>query len=327
MKNTLCSLRQTIELIDAGQTLIIAGDEKLLRQLPKGSWIGGTIPYFVAEDGGVCTAEKLFVTEVPSFVAGVGCHFYPVEEMPRIYSDAPANGFSFALIPASSRAHLQFALNASSYDKFASSLLIGWITGVNLADLGKITPKVFDGTTLTAYDDGCLVMHITLPERKSVEANIINVFEPGDGDCIMFESDSFVMQDALINGEKRDFAKYITDNAIDTRLPLVADYNGALINVSFQSVDNGRVAFYAPVFKGVEYRLAKPVGDYITQFVNQMPKITSDSVFFSCNCILNYLYCNLEGRKAGHFTGPVTFGEIAYQLLNQTLVYAEIKDV
>ena len=45
---------------------------------------------------------------------------------------------------------------------------------------------------------------------------------------------------------------------------------------------------------------------------------------FSCNCILNYLYGELEGKKTPPYTGPVTFGEVAYQLLNQTLVYCEI---
>lgn len=34
----------------------------------------------------------------------------------------------------------------------------------------------------------------------------------------------------------------------------------------------------------------------------------------------NFLYAELEGRQAGGFVGPVTFGEIAYVLLNQTLV-------
>ncbi len=46
----------------------------------------------------------------------------------------------------------------------------------------------------------------------------------------------------------------------------------------------------------------------------------------SCNCILNYQYGELEGRKIPPFTGPVTFGEVAYQLLNQTLVYVEITE-
>jgi hypothetical protein len=42
---------------------------------------------------------------------------------------------------------------------------------------------------------------------------------------------------------------------------------------------------------------------------------------------LNYLYGKLEGRKTGDLTGPITFGEIAFQLLNQTLVYLEVTEV
>jgi hypothetical protein len=34
----------------------------------------------------------------------------------------------------------------------------------------------------------------------------------------------------------------------------------------------------------------------------------------------------LEGKKTGGVTGPITFGEIAYQLLNQTLAYISVKD-
>ncbi|MBM4779270.1 MAG: hypothetical protein GQE15_16305, partial [Archangiaceae bacterium] len=44
---------------------------------------------------------------------------------------------------------------------------------------------------------------------------------------------------------------------------------------------------------------------------------------FACNCILNYLYGALEGRTAGTMVGPVTFGEVAYMLLNQTMVYVD----
>jgi hypothetical protein len=35
----------------------------------------------------------------------------------------------------------------------------------------------------------------------------------------------------------------------------------------------------------------------------------------------------LEGKTTAGMTGPMTFGEIAYQLLNQTLVYLEVRDV
>jgi hypothetical protein len=45
---------------------------------------------------------------------------------------------------------------------------------------------------------------------------------------------------------------------------------------------------------------------------------------FSCNCVLNYLHGQLEGRHTGALLGPMTFGEIAYQLLNQTLVHVSV---
>ena len=47
---------------------------------------------------------------------------------------------------------------------------------------------------------------------------------------------------------------------------------------------------------------------------------------FCCNCILNYAYGGLEGRRLPAMHGPATFGEIGYQLLNQTLVYLSIVD-
>lgn len=44
MKTQIRTVKQVAELIKTGKTLLIAGDEKLLKQLPKGSWIAGTIP-------------------------------------------------------------------------------------------------------------------------------------------------------------------------------------------------------------------------------------------------------------------------------------------
>jgi hypothetical protein len=101
-----------------------------------------------------------------------------------------------------------------------------------------------------------------------------------------------------------------------------------MVNTSIQSVDSvtGAVRFYAPVFKGVQYRHAKIAGDYVNLFTEAASSLDSKSIYFSCNCILNYLYCNLEGKKTSTLTGPITFGEIAYQLLNQTLVYVTIED-
>ena len=121
-------------------------------------------------------------------------------------------------------------------------------------------------------------------------------------------------------------------NKLDTKLPLVADYYGALVNISFQGVDEteGEVKFYAPVFTGIRYKHAKPVADYEAAFkacLDNQCHLTEDRVVFSCNCILNYLYSELEGKTTTPFVGPITFGEIAYQLLNQTLVFLEVHDM
>ena len=101
---------------------------------------------------------------------------------------------------------------------------------------------------------------------------------------------------------------------------------GAMVNVSFQSVDteHDKVAFYAPVFPGVEYKVARPVGSYETEFCKHLNGKGPEPLF-TCNCILNYLYAHLEGKKTGSMVGPITFGEIAYMLLNQTLVYLTVQ--
>jgi hypothetical protein len=117
----------------------------------------------------------------------------------------------------------------------------------------------------------------------------------------------------------------LKEKHIDTRLPLVANDSGAMVNVSLQKVPEagGAVDLYAPVFRNVDYRIAAPVQDYIKAFNQRLPKDTK--AVFSCNCILNYLYCELDGKKTEGMFGLVTFGEMAYQLPNQTLVYLEIK--
>jgi hypothetical protein len=86
------------------------------------------------------------------------------------------------------------------------------------------------------------------------------------------------------------------------------------------------VEFFAPVFAGIQYRFANPVEDYIQSFGQQLAKMKDTPVTLSCNCILNYLYAELEGKQTGGIVGPITFGEIAYILLNQTLVYLSVTD-
>jgi hypothetical protein len=68
--------------------------------------------------------------------------------------------------------------------------------------------------------------------------------------------------------------------------------------------------------------------DYAEEFGGRLSDHLSDldtKTVFSCNSILNFLHGEMEGSKIENFDGPVTFGEIAFQLANQTLVYISVR--
>lgn len=324
----LMPLEQAAAMIKAGAALLIAGDEALLRQLPSGQWIGGTIPYFMAEAGGIISRDRVFVHPLPSTVTKITIENYDAERLPTCLNAAPDNGFSVMLLPAGSAVHTAYACNAPNYEGMFLKPVIGWISGVHLSDLSTVSPKVFNGLTGKFFDQEAVVLHAQLPDNLMASIGIVNLFSQGTGDTIIFSKTDFQAKECLINGQTRNLAEYLQQNAIDTRLPLVANYHGAMINVSFQSIDNTlrQVKFYAPVFTGIEYKLAAPVADYVTSFQAALPPNRTDLVF-SCNCILNFLYSELEGKKTSDLLGPMTFGEIAYQLLNQTLVYLALDAV
>lgn len=323
----LFDISEVAEMIKNKERLVLAASEELLKELPGGNWIAGTIPYFMGENGGLYSKTKIFVDRIPEFVTNISIKFYNEEELSSVALDEFENGYSMIIIPAFSPAHISFAENAGKYKNIFLRPLVGWITGIGLDELGKVTPKVFNGITGESTDQKALVMHLELPPDKIPVLDIVNLFRQGDGDSIQFDTEGFSVSDCYINDQKRNFSDYLQENKIDIKLPLVADYCDAMINTSFQSVDPVKktVTFYAPVFKGVEYKIASPVEDYIHDFTKLVSGLGISPVF-TCNCILNYLYSNLEGKKTADLTGPITFGEIAYQLLNQTLVYLSIQE-
>jgi len=316
-------------LIEQGHVLLVAGEENLLRQLPKGTWIGGTSTNFMLSDGGVTAVDKVFVSDITDQVERAEVRSYSTQELRRISADYPENGFTVLNVPAFGELHSTFAKEVQTYDGVFHSPLYGWISGVHVSEIGKRAPKTFagDGTPL---GDRASALHVTLPAGKAAKVDIINLFAQGDGAEIEFAADGFESKgDCLIGGKPGNLASFVAANKIDAKLPLVADYQGAMVNVSLQEVDAaaGKTTFYAPVFKGVKYKFAAPVLDYIRAFERHLATIGTNSIALSCNCILNYLYAELEGKKTGPIVGPITFGEIAYILLNQTLVYLSIESV
>ncbi len=325
----LVSLREASALIDSGRFFVLGAEESLLRQLPRGNWIAGTIPYFMAQDGGTTTRNQIFISEVPVLAGPPVIREYDNAGLPRVCADAPASGFSLIILPAFSEVHSSFARNAPDYEEMFMSPLAGWVSGIHLDDLGKASPFVVNGQTGVLTSERAVVMHVPLPDDMIARIDILNVFKQGSGDAIRFPEASFSVSNCLINGRTVNFSDYLVANNVDSRLPLVADYHGAMVNVCVKGNDRERhvVDFYAPVFEDTVYRVAAPIGDYVQQFIAASSGVKTDSVVFSCNCVLNYMYSELEGKRTGTARGPMTFGEVAYQLLNQTLVYMMIERV
>ena len=325
--NDLVSLEKASELIQDNRILIIAGEETLLNQLPAGNWIGGTIPYFMSENGGLLDKSKVFVNDLTDIIEDYSIQIYDETSIASMVKNNFPNGFSYMLIPGFSDMLSKYSLIAQEMPGIYDIPLMGWVTGIDLNDIGNKTPKIIDGKSLRQEGNMAAVLHAKLPENLLARMEIINIFKQGEGDEISFETEGFLQKECLVNGSKRNLAEYIEEKGLDTKLPLVADYSGAMINISFQQInkEDNTVLFYAPLRTNTIYKLAAPVTNYVEAFNEVIP--ADEKVVSSCNCILNYLYSELEGKKTGQMKGPFTFGEIAYILVNQTMVYLSILDV
>lgn len=323
MKNAMMSTAEAARLIEDGKVLFLAGSREALSRLPRGKWIGGTSVYFMTESGGRTDRENVFVTEIDDAVDARPV-LYKGEDLPSLTMGRYPGGMSMIVIPGFSPAHQEFAMNCQTYPGLFEQPLMGWIAGVHLDDIGSESPAVFDGATGEMHEDGAMLLHVDLPPGEAADIDIVNLFEPDPAaDEIIFTENGFSARRALINGHEVDFAAYVADNGIDTKRPLVANAAGAMVNVSFQSVDpEAGVSFYAPVVANVPYRLARPLGDYAETFASHVTDDREGDL--ACNCILNYVYGELEGKTTGKITGPATFGEVAYILLNQTMVRLQL---
>ena len=328
MLNQLISTEDAAALIAKGTPLSIAGPEAELDKLPKGNWIGGTIPYFMLPDGGAVVRQgKVFVTEI-SGAGNVRFASYGPAELEKISGNCPENGLSIAIIPAGSEAHQNFAKDAANYPDAFLKPTVGWIAGVHLSELGRVKPLVYAGFNGSKSADQAVVAYVELPADKLASVEIVNLFEPGDGDLLQFPQTGFTVKDCLVNGKTMNFAEYVRSKGLEHgKLPLVGDYTGARINASLQNVGAAGevVSLYAPVFSDIQYHFARPVPDYAAAFKTRLADQQAAGLLMSCNCILNFLFGELEGKSIGGVAGPVTFGEIAYQLLNQTMVTVRVQ--
>lgn len=328
-RNGLATVEEISRLIVDGRVLLLSGDEGLLSKLPSGKWIGGTTINFMTSGGEKTDDRHIFYTDMSEYHPTVEIHSFSKEELGGIGRNYPAHGFTVLIVPCFSEIHATFSREFHCYGHYDSSPLIGWISGVKVSQIGKLSPKTFAGCG-SPQENKAAVMYVTLPEGLMAKLNIINLFTQGVGPVIVFDENEFSASGAcLIDGKRKNLAEYITENHLDTRLPLVSDcdFDKINVNVSIQSVDanKGLVRFYSPVFSYIKYRFAAPVPDYTEKFRQAVTKVNAGNVAFSCNCLYNFLNDESEGKSTAPFVGAYTFGEIGSVPLNQTLVYISIE--
>ena len=323
----LCSLHEASELVKEGSPLIVSGNPELIRRLPAGNWIGGSTPFLLTRKGGTSSHDCVMVRKLPPEAKLQSIQRYGVGGLRYLAEDIPDNGFTIIIVPGSTLVHQTFAKEAYTYEGIQKKAIVGWITGVRSGSGFFGRPQAFFGPRRQAIEDEAVAIHMTLPEGIHAKIQVINAFVPGDGDEITFPSEGFSATHATINGETVIFAEYIEKKKIDPRLPLVTRHGKSFINVSIgsRSIEDAKVSFFAPVFRNQVYKFAAEVGD-MTEMLQQEVDKHKDHPIFSCTCIGNFIYGIMDGKfDPGNFTGPISFGEIAQVLHNQTFTYLSLE--
>ena len=321
MKKLLYSIDEVSQFISQGKKMVLGADENILNQLPQGDWIAGTTPYFVDCNGGQENHQLIAVYDFTDIAEDAKFISYDINSIEQIYNDGFDNGFIILILPCYSDILGKYAVNAPSFEGFATKPLVGWVAG-HAYDASLPRTKTYFKSGASASIDKGVAIHVKLPANKYAEVEMINPFTPGDGDKIEILKDGFLIDEVLVNGQKCNFAQYLKDRSF--AYPMVADFGDVYMNTSVKLAEES-VLVAGPVFKGQEYTFAKQID--IPKVLQEISVKAQDSPVFSCFCVANYLYGQFEGKTFGNFDMVVTFGEIAYQLVNQTVVYLNVKDV
>lgn len=322
MENKLYTLQETVQLIEQGKILVIAGDDKLLSELPDGNWIAGSNPYLQSNAGGRYENEMLYLTDFSDIAVNQKFETYDKNNIHKITTDAYSNSIIITIMPAGSEVQQEFSLRSPEYENQFINPLLGWVSGTLFDDFGKIAPTSYCGNK--RYTDKAVALHLQLPENKIAILEIINAYEEQPtSPVITFPEDGFLNTECLINGENQNFYAYIEQKEDDFQL--IANYSGAEINVGIIKNDQQKQIFFAaPVFKGTEYKFArKKTNDYKTYLTDNLLDVSD--IKYSYSCLHNLFNFGLDNVNLG-MSGVFTYGEIAYQLLNVTFVYLKISE-
>ena len=321
----LITLEETTRRINNGELLHIAAVEPLLAQLPRGNWIGGTTQYYMDPQGNQITESLLFVTtfEYTSYTITT----YDLDTLKHVATDAYDHGYSLLIIPYDSEVHSHYALDAASFDDMFIKQIAGWVAGVNPERESQLAYTV-NGQTGELMTDKAVALHLSLPCSKRASINIVNLFEPKpDSPALVFDQAGYSVSTCTVDGVNQNLATYLATHNPDIRTPLIGEFAGAHLNLSIRAIEADVVHFWTPAFIDTTYRLAQAPTNQEQALTARFATLDLSDSVFTVNCILNFVYGDLINKQTPQLAGPVTHGEIAYQQLNQTLVYITVSDI
>lgn len=328
MEKKLYKKSEVEKFILEGKVMLLSGSDKALQGLPKGKWIAGTDYYFM--DGvGKIDDEMIFVDDFTDFAIDCRILSFDQTDIHNIASESFENGFTLITIPIDSPVYFTFSNNSLTYKDIYKNPVVGFVSCILLEDLGVAKSKTAIGTNPVLSETKAAVMHIKLSDKYTARAEIMN-FDIIDrkSSVLKFPINSFVQSDCIIDGKEGNIADFLNDlkNTGVGVTPLITNMNGAFVNrdIRFIDNDNRTVSFFSPVYEGDEYRMSKSPGNYLETFNKRLSGKENVAACFSCTSY--FLGGNFEGHKID-YNGIYAFGEIAYQLLNKTIVTLEIDEI
>ena len=333
MSNRLFKKEEVVDLIKAGHVMLLSGSDKALAGLPAGKWIAGTTPYFM--DGvGKVDEENIFVDDFTSIAKDAKVAVFDTTNIHEIATKGFGNGFIVMSLPIDTEIYFQFSNNSLEYEGIYDNPLVGFVACCNFNDygnFGSLKTFVGAGTDGKLLPDKAVALYVELPDNITARAEIINL-DTIDYDTpkVVFPKTSFFQSDCLIDGKPGNIAEYM-ENYVKPRMggkgytQMITSQNGALINRDPKVVDmeKGTASFFSPAYAGDEYYLVKPGNDYLKMFNDALKAKGNTEVVACFSCISYFFGGSFEGKSICK-NGCYAFGEIAFQLLNKTIVTLEI---
>ncbi|MCL2072620.1 MAG: hypothetical protein FWH18_01765 [Marinilabiliaceae bacterium] len=335
----LFSVAEVNAMIEKGDTLLLAGDAKLLSQLKKGKWIGGSTSRFI-ESGKkpILERTRIFVHNISDFAVETKLMIYDESNIANIYDDAFDNGFSVLIVAPFSPVINEYTDKCSNYSNFSCRAVCGWgVVASIYSEYEKNDESiVFCGQNATSYTNEGVVMHIGLAPDKFAEIHAFSPYKPDeDGDIITFDENKQQVEYAFINGIKQNFRQYLIDNKIDrthdasilSRKCLAGNHGGIFMNVGIMSETEKDakkfVSFTSSVYKGINYGLAN-----MENFDHEiLTKKIHGEIVFSLTCVNYFANPDIFEKFLTKMNGPFTYGELAYFPMSNATVYVSIGNI